>query len=76
MSRRLTPPPLITPPPLNLIGLSPLNSSGGLPTPHSPPGPLVSANGKLIDPTLVSWQYCSVDAVFLNSHLQPLHKRQ
>ncbi|KAL4081758.1 hypothetical protein V8B97DRAFT_1863048 [Scleroderma yunnanense] len=54
MTRRLTPPPLVTPPPLNVIGLSPLNSSGGLPTPHSPPGFL--ANGKLIDPTLVSKQ--------------------
>lgn len=52
MSRRLTPPPLVTPPPLNIIGLSPLNSSGGLPTPHSP-GPFATINGKLIDPTLV-----------------------
>lgn len=58
MSRRLTPPPLVTPPPLNVIGLSPLNSSGGLPTPHSPPGFLTSTNGKLIDPTLPLHKHC------------------
>ncbi|KAG6336342.1 hypothetical protein ID866_2737, partial [Astraeus odoratus] len=54
MSRRLTPPPLVTPPPLSVTGFSPPISAGGLPTPHSPPGSLALSNGKLIDPTLVS----------------------
>ncbi|KAI6035253.1 hypothetical protein F5J12DRAFT_760109 [Pisolithus orientalis] len=52
MSQRFTPPPLVTLPPLNVTGLSPRDSNGGLPTPHSPPVLSVSSNGKLIDPTL------------------------
>lgn len=52
MSQRFTPPPHVTPSPLNVSGLSPRDSNGGLPTPHSPPVLSVSTNGKLIDPTL------------------------
>ncbi|KAI6130528.1 hypothetical protein EDD16DRAFT_1092363 [Pisolithus croceorrhizus] len=52
MPQRFTPPPVVTPSPLNVTGLSPRDSDGGLPTPHSPPVLSVSTNGKLIDPTL------------------------
>ncbi|KAG1780138.1 hypothetical protein EV702DRAFT_1080947 [Suillus placidus] len=51
INQRLSP-PLRTPPLLNMNGLSPTMTSGGLPTPHSPPSMSASATGRLVDPTL------------------------
>ncbi|KAG1820324.1 uncharacterized protein BJ212DRAFT_1478452 [Suillus subaureus] len=51
INQRLSP-PLRTPPPLNMNGLSPTLTSGGLPTPHSPPSMSASSTGRLVDPTL------------------------
>lgn len=64
-----------TPPPLIINGLSPTLTSGGLPTPHSPPDMFTAANGRLVDPTLVSLsprRGFIVDA----DGFQPLHKRE
>ncbi|KAG1832995.1 hypothetical protein EV424DRAFT_1010390 [Suillus variegatus] len=51
INQRLSP-PLRTPPPLNMNGLSPTLTSGGLPTPHSPHSMSASSTGRLVDPTL------------------------
>ncbi|KAF9222089.1 hypothetical protein BS17DRAFT_796882 [Gyrodon lividus] len=55
MMRRATPPPVTHhPPPLNVTGISPSHTTGGLPTPRSPSGLPTPSTGKLIDPTLVN----------------------
>jgi len=50
MAQQVTLPITHHPPPLNVTGLSPSYTTGGLPTPSSPPG--LPAPNKLIDPTL------------------------
>jgi hypothetical protein len=56
MTHQATPPPSAThhPPPLIITSLSPSHTTGGLPTPRSPPSVSTSSSGKLIDPNLAS----------------------